>query len=179
MRYTCEHIHTHIKREGPTYRMNQALAEALCHIIAVVVSQHRHEDLRPQGFSTSAEEGTPRASQRGSHCVIGDEDIQGDFQCLYSDGENNPFTRQEKSTIDERRGSILCTKRMRDWLGWCFASFNLLLKKKKPKTKSLSWQVRKGRGEKLFNQNGATPFLLYCLLLCSHHLFSSGLQRGL
>lgn len=97
--------------------MNQALAEALCHIIAVVVSQHRHEDLRPQGFSTSAEEGVPWASQRGSHCVIGDEDIQresGGFQCLYSDGENNPFRRQEKSTMDERRGSILCTKRMRD-----------------------------------------------------------------
>lgn len=92
--------------------MNQALSEALCHTIVVEVSQHRHGDLRPQGFSTSAEEGTPRASQRGSHCVIGDEDIQresGGFQCLYSDVENNPFTRQENSTVEERFNSV-CKK---------------------------------------------------------------------
>lgn len=119
MQYTCEHIHIHTykERESSTYRRNQALSEALCHIIAVEVSQHGHGDLRPQGFSTSAEEGTPRASQRGSHCVIGDEGIQREsrgFQCLYSDVENNPFTRQEKSTVDERRGSILCAKRMGD-----------------------------------------------------------------
>jgi len=39
----------------------------------------------------------------------------GGIQCLYSDGENNPFrARREKSTIDERRRSILCTKTTRD-----------------------------------------------------------------
>lgn len=106
-----------------------------------------------EGFSTSAEAGRPRGSQRegGSDCVIGDQDTlekkkSVGFQSLHSDGENNPI-QGEKKKINNRWGDVQSVWETRVWINQANV-FLLISCSKKKKKENSSQRQRKARCDK-------------------------------
>lgn len=93
--------------------MNQSVSEALCHIITVVVSQHRHLDLRPQGFSQ--EVGGCLGGVRGVHTMsLGLRTYRGNLEdsTVYTEMEKIiPLEQGQKNQQLIKRAAEFCVQR--------------------------------------------------------------------